>query len=94
MARCAAAGLDFRIIPAGFNAPLEFLTGFISLIRMDTNYNYNKCRFPIYDPNNFNGLHPRIFQGFLNGLNLNRQGIEKGTGERKTVVPFLFQFPL
>ena len=23
-----AAGLDFRIIPAGFNAPLEFLTGF------------------------------------------------------------------
>jgi len=28
MARCSAAGLDFRIIPAGFNAPLEFLTGF------------------------------------------------------------------
>jgi hypothetical protein len=24
----AAAGVDFRIIPAGFNAPLEFLTGF------------------------------------------------------------------
>jgi hypothetical protein len=24
----AAAGLDFRLIPAGFNAPLEFLTGF------------------------------------------------------------------
>jgi hypothetical protein len=24
----AAAGLDFRTIPAGFNAPLEFLTGF------------------------------------------------------------------
>jgi hypothetical protein len=24
----AAAGLDFKIIPAGFNAPLEFLTGF------------------------------------------------------------------
>ncbi len=24
----SAAGLDFRIIPAGFNAPLEFLTGF------------------------------------------------------------------
>jgi len=24
----AIAGLDFRIIPAGFNAPLEFLTGF------------------------------------------------------------------
>ena len=24
----AAAELDFRIIPAGFNAPLEFLTGF------------------------------------------------------------------
>ena len=23
-----AAGLDFRIIPAGFNPPLEFLTGF------------------------------------------------------------------
>jgi len=61
---------------------------------MDTNYNYNKCRFPIYDPNNFNGLHPRIFQGFLNGLNLNRQRKEKGTGERKTVVPFSFQFPL
>ena len=24
----AAAGLDFRMIPAGFNAPLEFLTRF------------------------------------------------------------------
>ena len=24
----AAAGLHFRLIPAGFNAPLEFLTGF------------------------------------------------------------------
>jgi len=23
----AAAGLDFRIIPAGFNAPIKFLTG-------------------------------------------------------------------
>ena len=28
MPRCSAAGLDFRIIPPGFNAPLEFLTGF------------------------------------------------------------------
>ncbi len=28
MPRCSAAGLDLRIIPAGFNAPLEFLTGF------------------------------------------------------------------
>jgi hypothetical protein len=28
MPRCSAAGLDFRIIPAGFNSPLEFLTGF------------------------------------------------------------------
>ncbi len=28
MPRCSAAGLGFRIIPAGFNAPLEFLTGF------------------------------------------------------------------
>ncbi len=25
------AGLDFRIIPAGFNAPLNFLTGFTFL---------------------------------------------------------------
>ena len=30
MPRCSAAGLHFRIIPAGFNAPLEFLTGFTS----------------------------------------------------------------
>jgi len=30
MPRCSAAGLDFTIIPAGFNAPLEFLTGFTS----------------------------------------------------------------
>ena len=30
MPRCSAAGLDFRIIPAGFNAPLQFLTGFIN----------------------------------------------------------------
>jgi len=28
MPRCFAAESDFRIIPAGFNAPLEFLTGF------------------------------------------------------------------
>jgi hypothetical protein len=28
MPRCSAAGLDFRIIQAGFNALLEFLTGF------------------------------------------------------------------
>ncbi len=28
MPRCSAAGLDFKIIPAGFNAPLDFLTGF------------------------------------------------------------------
>jgi len=26
--RCSATGLDSRIIPAGFNAPPEFLTGF------------------------------------------------------------------
>ena len=29
MPHCSAAGLHFRIIPAGSNAPLEFLTGFI-----------------------------------------------------------------
>ena len=28
MPRCSAAGLNFTIIPAGFKAPLEFLTGF------------------------------------------------------------------
>ena len=33
----AAAGLDFRIIPAGFNAPLEFLTGFTLSIRSKIN---------------------------------------------------------
>ena len=33
----AAAGLDFRIIPAGFNAPLEFLTGFTLSIRSRIN---------------------------------------------------------
>jgi hypothetical protein len=32
MPRRSAAGLDFRIIPAGFNAPLEFLTGFTQLV--------------------------------------------------------------
>jgi hypothetical protein len=30
MPRCSAAGSDFRIIPGGFNAPLEFLTGLTS----------------------------------------------------------------
>ena len=30
MPRCSAARLDFTIIPVGFNAPLEFLTGFAS----------------------------------------------------------------
>ena len=34
MPRCSAAGLDFRIIPAGFNAPLEFLTGFSELLSL------------------------------------------------------------
>jgi hypothetical protein len=28
MARCPAAVLHFNTIPAGFNAPLKFLTGF------------------------------------------------------------------
>jgi hypothetical protein len=28
MPRCSAADLNFTIIPAGFKAPLEFLTGF------------------------------------------------------------------
>jgi len=28
MPRCSAAGLHFNTIPAGFNAPMEFLTGF------------------------------------------------------------------
>ena len=31
MPRCSAAELDFKIIPEGFNAPLEFLTGFTQL---------------------------------------------------------------
>jgi len=31
MPRCTAAGLDLRIIPVGFNVPLEFLTGFTSV---------------------------------------------------------------
>jgi hypothetical protein len=31
MPRCSAAGLGFIIIPAGFNALLEFLTGFTLL---------------------------------------------------------------
>ena len=31
MDRCSGAGLDFRTIPAGFNALLEFLTGFTLL---------------------------------------------------------------
>jgi hypothetical protein len=43
----AAAGLDFRIIPAGFNAPLEFLTGFtnMSLIFSQSLF----CQFLITD---------------------------------------------
>jgi hypothetical protein len=36
MPRCSAAGLDFRIIPAGFNAPLEFLTGFTDFLTRST----------------------------------------------------------
>jgi hypothetical protein len=31
----AIAGLDFRIISSGFNAPLEFLTGFTPIIRTE-----------------------------------------------------------
>jgi hypothetical protein len=53
MPRCSAAGLDFRIIPAGFNAPLEFLTGFTDKVN--------------YPPGNYKGIvalqvrnHPEI----------------------------------
>jgi len=28
-AHCSTAGLDFTIIPVGFNTPLEFLTGLL-----------------------------------------------------------------
>jgi hypothetical protein len=45
MPRCSAAGLDFRIIPAGFNAPLEFLTGFT--LNFNSVNNDNLC-FIIY----------------------------------------------
>ncbi len=31
----AAAGLHFRLIPAGFNAPPEFLTGFTEIFFLD-----------------------------------------------------------
>jgi hypothetical protein len=47
MPRCSAAGLDFRIIPAAFNAPLEFLTGFTIFpfvtqsLKGDGNYYYS-----------------------------------------------------
>lgn len=34
MPRCSAVKLDFRIIPAGFNARLEFLTGFTELLSL------------------------------------------------------------
>jgi len=36
MPRCSAAGLGPRIIPAGFDAPLEFLTGFTSVTHYET----------------------------------------------------------
>jgi len=51
MPRCSAAGLDFRIIPAGFNAPLgfesqrlEFLTGFTvqpEILRFSGGFDFN-----------------------------------------------------
>jgi hypothetical protein len=42
MPRCSAAGLHFRLIPAGFNAPLEFLTGFTSEILLLLDKECNK----------------------------------------------------
>jgi hypothetical protein len=36
MAHCSVAGLHFRIILAGFNAPLEFLTGFTQSLVLST----------------------------------------------------------
>jgi hypothetical protein len=39
---CSAAGLDPRIIPAGFDAPLEFLTGFTSAIEYNSKILYFK----------------------------------------------------
>ena len=48
----AAAGLDFRIIPAGFNAPLEFLTGFTpskaSEVRIEFKLRQHGYGKPIY----------------------------------------------
>jgi hypothetical protein len=44
----SAAGLDFRIVPDGFNASLEFLTGFIRL------------RYPLFQ--NQRGYDPLLLQ--------------------------------
>jgi hypothetical protein len=44
MPGCSAARLDFRIIPTGFNAPLEFLTGFAF------QYFFNFSDFPHREP--------------------------------------------
>jgi hypothetical protein len=48
MPRCPAAGLDFRIVPGGLNAPLEFLTRFIRL------------RYPLFQ--NQRGYDPLLLQ--------------------------------
>jgi len=56
MPRFSAAGLDFRIIPAGFNAPLEFLTGFTA----DGIFH----RPPAYRRQAINGGRYRSFQEF------------------------------
>ena len=40
MPRNSAAGLHFRIIPAGFSAPLELLTGFTFHEKFEKNFVY------------------------------------------------------
>jgi hypothetical protein len=50
MPRCSAAGLDFTIIPAGFNAPLEFLTGFTIEIIICLNFGYSLRKSHSYLP--------------------------------------------
>jgi len=48
MPHCSAVGLDLRIIPAGFNAPLEFLTGFTIEMRAGLRHlkRFSKSEYP------------------------------------------------
>jgi hypothetical protein len=75
MPRCSAAGLVFRIVPAGFNAPLEFLTGFTFHFTRRVNLSSQKSNFEGFKMANPKRSHLRLKHLPLDALTFEYQPI-------------------